>query len=234
MKTEFHVHTNASKDSLFGRYALLAMCRLRGINCLAITDHNEVRGAAAIQTFMRSHGVDVIIGEEIFTKDGEIIGLFLTERIPAGLSAQETVKRIKDQNGIVYIPHPYDLKRNKTVIKPVALERIADQVDCIEVHNGRNSDVAYSEMQRSICEKYGRLPVVGGDAHCFFEVGRNFCVTNVPFNRAEFNHILSGADFHVSRCIQLAHRATKFVKAVKMLQRGDYDGLRRAFNRRSR
>lgn len=234
MRTEFHVHTKASKDSLMGKYALLAMCKIKRIDCLAITDHNEIDGALLLQPFLRNYGIDVIVGEEIFSKDGEIIGLYLSQKIPAGLSAEDTVDRIKKQSGVVYIPHPYDDKRSKTVLKPEALKRIADRVDCMEIHNGRNSDRSYSVKQKEICESYGFTPVIGGDSHCFIEVGRNYCSTIAPFERTLFIDTLVNAAFHRSDCLQVAHIITKFVKVIKMMQRGDLNGLRRAFNRRSR
>ena len=137
-KIEFHVHTRFSNDSILGLFFILMMCKFRKIDCLVITDHNEIDGAIKYKEKLLKYGIDVIVGEEIFTKDGEIIGLFLNKKIEPYLSAEDTVKRIRKQKGLVYIPHPYDEKRYKTVITQEALEKISKDIDFIEIHNGRN------------------------------------------------------------------------------------------------
>ena len=130
-KIEFHVHTKFSNDSILGLFFILMMCKFRKIDCLVITDHNEIDGAIKYKEKLLKYGIDVIVGEEIFTKDGEIIGLFLNKKIEPYLSAEDTVKRIRKQKGLVYIPHPYDEKRYKTVITQEALEKISKDIDFI-------------------------------------------------------------------------------------------------------
>ncbi|MCM1523207.1 MAG: hypothetical protein NC120_02005 [Ruminococcus sp.] len=117
MKTELHVHTRYSHDSILCISLIGLMCRLRHIDCVAVCDHNTAAGGIAAKKILPRFGVKVIAGEEIFTDSGEIIGLFLKRDIPAGLSAEDTVREIKKQGGLVYIPHPYDEKRYKTVLK---------------------------------------------------------------------------------------------------------------------
>lgn len=115
MKIELHCHTKYSDDSLLLFHALYWKCVACGIRYIAITEHNNLRGAEAFASFCRKRGnkVSVIKGEEIFTSQGEIIGLFLDSEIEPGLSPEETILRIREQNGIVYVPHPYDQKRKK-------------------------------------------------------------------------------------------------------------------------
>lgn len=232
MRTEFHVHTKASHDSLMGRRALLAVCKARKVGCVAITDHNEVSGAIALKPYLEAHGVRVIVGEEVFTSEGEIIGLFLKERVEPGMTPEETVAEIHRQGGIVYVPHPYDEKRHKTVLSSGAQRRLASEFDCMEVHNGRNLNASYSERQAEIAGELGAPAVVGGDSHCFFEVGRNVCVTDENFTRESFGRMLSSARFETSACHPFAHAATRLVRLVKMIGRGDFRGVQRVLTRK--
>lgn len=231
-RTEFHVHTKASHDSFLGKYALLVMCKLKKIDCVAITDHNEIVSAAQWGEFLKKYGIDVIVGEEIFTAEGEIIGLFLKDRIPSNLSAIETVKKIKEQDGIVYIPHPYDKKRHKTVITRKALNEIKNDVSCMEIHNGRNVGRDYSEKQRMLAKEYNCVPIVGGDAHCFFELGRNFVITSEPFSAENFLCALKSARFKSKPCILIAHKITIFPRLVTMIRDKGYREVCRAIIRR--
>ena len=165
MRTEFHVHTCASEDSFLTWPFILLAAKARHIDRIAITDHNELINALKYRKFLGRFGIDVIPGEEVFSKDGEIIGLYLYKKIAPGLSAKETVEKIREQGGIVYVPHPYDAKREKTVLKKEALDAIASDVDLIEAHNGRNISGSYTVKQRHIAEEYGITKVVGSDAH---------------------------------------------------------------------
>lgn len=232
MRTEFHVHTHASHDSLMGRRALLTMCKARKVDCIAITDHNEISGALALKPYLEAHSISVIVGEEIFTSEGEIIGLFLRERIEPGMTPEETVVEIRRQGGVVYVPHPYDKKRYKTVLSSDAQRRLACEFDCMEVHNGRNTNPEYSAKQEAIARELEVPAVVGGDSHCFFEVGRNVCVTDEPFTRESFSSVLSVAQFETSACHPLAHATTRFVRLTKMIGRGDVRGVYRVLARR--
>lgn len=230
-KIEFHVHTRHSHDSILNKYFILLMCKFKRINCIAITDHNEVKGAIKYKLFLEKHNVNVIIGEEIFTSDGEIIGLFLNSKIQPNLSAEETVKLIKEQKGLVYIPHPYDEKRYKTVLKENALLKIKDSVDLVECHNGRNIDKKYSIIQESIADKYNLNKVVGSDAHTFYELGRNYCMVDSFEKNKIIDEVKKGL-FVRKKCIKFAHFNTKLVRIHKMIWKGDFSGLYRIINRK--
>ncbi|HUV53340.1 MAG TPA: PHP domain-containing protein, partial [Dehalococcoidia bacterium] len=134
LKADLHVHTRYSPDSISSPEKIVQRCIDSGINCLAITDHNSIAGALETK---RIAPFKVIVGEEILTNSGEIIGYFLTEEIPPHLSPEDTVKRIKDQGGLVCIPHPCDSLRPQSKLQRRALERIMPQVDLIEVYNSR-------------------------------------------------------------------------------------------------
>lgn len=231
-RTEFHVHTKHSQDSILGYWGLLVACKIRKIDCVAITDHNEIEGALSFRTFLGRYGIDVIIGEEIFTSEGEIIGLFLSDRIEPGLSPEDTICEIRRQNGIVYVPHPYDEKRRRTVLSDSAQFRLAKEFDCMEVHNGRNIKQRFSAKQESIAKMLNQMAVVGGDSHCCFEVGRNYCITDAPFLRENFTKVLDEAIFVTSVCHPFSHLATRVVRAIKMISKGDISGVYRILSRK--
>lgn len=231
-KTEFHVHTKFSHDSGMGKLALFLMCKVRGINSVAITDHNEINGALAYKPWLETKGISVIVGEEIFTSEGEIIGLFLKSKIEPELSPEETIRQIHLQDGIVYIPHPFDEKRKKTVISSSALERCASLIDCAEIHNGRNVKALYSKKQSEITASLNLLPIVGSDAHCFLELGRNYCISDKPFDAENFSTILKESVLFSSKCLLITHQITKLVRLKKMLLNRDFDGIRRVLIRK--
>lgn len=233
IKTEFHVHTKASKDSILNKVFILVMCKIHKINCIAITDHNEIWYAKKNKNFFEKRGIKVIVGEEIFSADGEIIGLFLNEGIPKGLSAEETIKEIKKQNGLVYIPHPYDEKREKTVLKKEALEKNIEDIDFIECYNGRNIKKEFSDIQEMLVKKYNKTGIVGSDAHTFFELGRNYIeLENVE--KEKIIESVKNGNFKKQKCIKFAHEWTKIVKSLKLLKKGEFNEIRRIINGKCR
>jgi predicted metal-dependent phosphoesterase TrpH len=220
-----------------GRRALLFSCRRKHVDCVAITDHNKISGALDIKPWLESRGISVIVGEEVFSSKGEIIGLWLTNEIAPGLSPEDTVAEIKRQGGAVYIPHPYDEKRFRTVLDRDELLRVACDVDCVEVHNGRNIDQRFDEEQEVAYEQVARINpdakrVIGCDAHCFFEIGRNVVITDSPISRGSFPTCLGSAVFESSAFLPLAHRTTKLVRLIKMVKGGDFRGIARVLARK--
>ena len=117
---------------------------------------------------LRAAGARVIVGEEVMTNDGELIGLFLTEAIPAGLSSKEAVRRIKAQGGLVYLEHPYDPSRRH--LTEHAIEGLADMIDIVEVFNGRSDEKA-NRRANDLCVTLGAAPGAGSDAHTLGEIG---------------------------------------------------------------
>lgn len=225
-KVELHVHTRYSKDSALPLWLIYAICRLKRIDTIAITDHDTIQGAEAFSSYCSKRGnrVSVIIGEEIMTQEGEIIGLYITQEIPQGLSPEETVDRICQQGGVVYVPHPYDVKRHKTVLKDFALEKISHKVDCIECHNGRNISEHYSDEQQAIAEKYHLTKVIGSDAHTWFELGRNYMLleTEDLSESALFKEALPSAVMHKKECMRFSHQMTRVVRVLKRIKEGQY------------
>lgn len=226
IRLECHIHTKYSKDSRLNKYFILMMCKLKKINALAITDHNTIDGAIQFLPFLKRHNIQTIIGEEIMTNQGEIIGLFLKENIAPYQSIEETIKKIKEQNGIVYLPHPYDEKRIKTVLKPKYQEIYINDIDLIEIHNGRNVEKKYDEKQLEISKKLGIRKIIGSDAHTFFELGRNY-VELSSIKKENFLKEIEKANFYQKKCLKIAHQVTKVVRLIKMIEMGDLVGIQR-------
>ena len=179
-RVEFHCHTIYSKDSLTRPRNLLEACRRKGIDRVVITDHNTIAGARAAQVLDPER---VIVGEEIMTTRGEILAAFVTEEIPRGLSPQETIRRLKDQDAFISVSHPFDRWRNGSWREEHLLE-ILPQVDAIEVYNSRCMLPRFNREARHFVEEHGLAGTVGSDAHATFELGRSLMILE-PFDGPE-------------------------------------------------
>jgi glycosyltransferase involved in cell wall biosynthesis len=159
---DLHMHTDHSYDCATPVEVLLAEARARGLGAIAITDHNEISGA--LEARAKADGLKVIVGEEIKSAgQGEVIGLFIEEKIPRGLTLQETIAEIKRQGGLVYVPHPFD--RMHSVPDYEHLLGVIDDVDAIEVFNPRIAIAEFNEEAVRFAAKY-RVPAgAGSDAH---------------------------------------------------------------------
>ena len=163
---DLHMHTDHSHDCATPVEVLLATAREQGLGAIAVTDHNEISGALEAQraALGGAPAVKVIVGEEVKTAgQGEVIGLFIEEKIPRGLSLQETVAEIQRQGGLVYVPHPFD--RMHSVPDYEHLLTILDDVDAIEVFNPRVAIGAFNDEAARFAAKY-RIPrAPGSDSH---------------------------------------------------------------------
>jgi predicted metal-dependent phosphoesterase TrpH len=172
IEVDLHMHTDHSYDCATPVEVLLASAREQGLGAIAVTDHNEISGALEAQAQAASFGptggwgpnLKVIVGEEVKTAgEGEVIGLFIEEKIPRGLSLRETVAEIRRQGGLVYVPHPFD--RMHSVPDYEHLLEILDEVDAIEVFNPRVAIGAFNEEAVRFAAKY-RVPAgAGSDSH---------------------------------------------------------------------
>ena len=161
---DLHMHTDHSPDCATPVEVLLETARSRGIGAIAVTDHNEVSGAFEAQAKADEYGVKVIIGEEVKTaSQGEVIGLFLKEKIPRGMTLEETVAEIKRQGGVVYVPHPFD--RLHSVPDYEHLLGILDDIDVLEIYNPRVAIGAFNEEAVRFAGKYRLLAAAGSDSH---------------------------------------------------------------------
>ena len=170
IRADFHIHTEYSPDSVLTVRALLQRCEQAGLGLIAVTDHNSIEGALRAREADR---IPVIVGEEITTSQGELTGLFLTDAVPRGLTATETARRIRDQGGLVSIPHPFDVFR-RNVVTPEALTDVIGLADIVEGFNARNTFSSANVKAKRLAIAAG-LPVTAvSDAHTALEVGRTY------------------------------------------------------------
>jgi hypothetical protein len=165
IRVDLHVHSSASFDSNSEPELVADRSRRLGLDPLFLTDHDTTVAATRLQLLHRGR---VVVGEEITTTDGELIGLFLEQRIPPGLTARQTALQIKDQAGLVYLEHPYDQFRRH--LSAEAIEDLADVVDIVEVFNAR-SDEKTNRRADELRETLGAAPGAGSDAHTLRELG---------------------------------------------------------------
>jgi predicted metal-dependent phosphoesterase TrpH len=169
LRIDLHVHTAYSYDGFTTIEQLSAVCQRRGIDGLAITDHDTLEAALLCQ---RSLPLQVVVGEEVTTASGHLIGLFLKHWIPPGLTVDETIQRIRDQGGLVCLPHPFDRVRSG-YISSTQLEELANRFDMVEVFNSRNLFDDANNKASAFAESHSLLRTVGSDAHIPHEVGRS-------------------------------------------------------------
>jgi predicted metal-dependent phosphoesterase TrpH len=187
---DLHTHSIISYDGGISLQAYTRALTTGLVDYIAVTDHNQTKFAAQLQ---KQLGDQIIIGEEIGTKDGEMIGLFLTDTIPSGLPAMDTARLIHRQNGIVYIPHPFETVRKG--LQKETLEKIIKEVDVIEVFNGRailhdNSQKAYSFTQQ-----FRRAMASSSDAHSFAGLGTALSVVSGKPSQKNLVLLLQSAQF---------------------------------------
>ncbi len=167
MKADLHAHTHFSRDAVTSVETFVRRYERAGVDCVAVSDHNNVDGALAVRG---DAPFRVIVAEEIRTSEGEIIGLFLQETVRKGLTPEDTVRAIREQNGLVLVPHPFDRLR-RSVLREEALMRILPQVDIIEVFNSRTVLQADDDRARRLAEEHGKAMSAATDAHTPWEIG---------------------------------------------------------------
>jgi glycosyltransferase involved in cell wall biosynthesis len=167
---DLHMHTNQSHDCSIEPAALLDHAETQGLGAIAVTDHNVFSGALEAADLARDRDLVVIPGEEVKTdRDGEVIGLFLRREIPRGMTFAETVAAIREQEAVVYVPHPFD--RMHSIPAPATLHRHLHEIDVLEVYNARLLFDAYNDEALRFARKYGLLAGAGSDAHVLQGVG---------------------------------------------------------------
>jgi predicted metal-dependent phosphoesterase TrpH len=167
---DLHMHTSWSHDCSIDVRELLDYAEAQGLGAIAVTDHNKLGGALEAVELARNRKLIVVPGEEVKTAEqGEVIGLFLREEIPRGLSFSETVAAIKSQGGIVYVPHPFD--RLHSIPDPATLHQHLPDIDVLEVYNARLLFEAYNDEALRFARKYHLRMGAGSDAHVLQGVG---------------------------------------------------------------
>jgi predicted metal-dependent phosphoesterase TrpH/glycosyltransferase involved in cell wall biosynthesis len=209
---DLHMHTDHSPDCATPVEVLLETARDRGLGAIAITDHNEISGALAAREVARDMGgIKVIVAEEVKTaEEGEVIGLFLEEKIPRGLTMAETIAEIRRQDGLVYVPHPFD--RFHAVPDYEHLLKIVEEIDILEVFNPRIAFSAFNEEAERFAAKYRIVPGAGSDSHVAQGLGSVRIRLHDFDGPEEFLEAMRDAD------IIHKHKNLIYVQALKLLQ----------------
>jgi predicted metal-dependent phosphoesterase TrpH len=209
---DLHMHTDHSPDCATPAELLLETAKARGLGAIAITDHNEISGALeAREIAERIGGIKVIVAEEVKTAhQGEVIGLFLQERIERGMSMAETVAEIRRQGGLVYVPHPFD--RLHSVPDYEHLLEIVEEIDILEVFNPRVAFSAFNEEAVRFAHKYSIVPGAGSDSHVAQGLGSVKIRLRDFDGPEEFLEAMREAD------IVRKHKNLVYVQALKFLQ----------------
>ena len=167
---DLHMHTSASHDCQVPPDLLLDQAEAEGLGAVAITDHNVFSGALEAMRLANGRGLIVIPGEEVKTDNqGEVIGLFLDEEIPRGMTFGDTIAAIKAQRGLVYLPHPFD--RMHAIPDPATLHRHLADIDVFEVYNARLLFETYNDEALRFARKYNLTMGAGSDAHVLQGLG---------------------------------------------------------------
>jgi predicted metal-dependent phosphoesterase TrpH len=208
---DLHMHTDHSHDCATPVEVLLATARDQGLGAIAVTDHNEISGALEAAAKADRFGVKVIVGEEVKTAEqGEVIGLFLRERIPRGMTLAQTVAEIKRQGGLVYVPHPFD--RMHAVPDYEHLLPILDDVDAIEVYNPRVAIGSFNEEAERFAAKYRIVAGAGSDSHVAAGLGSVRVRLHDFDGPQEFLEALRGAEIITKPSSLLYVQALKFLE----------------------
>ena len=211
IKVDLHVHTYHSPDSLATPDDVHRWARRHAIDVVAITDHGTIGAAVEMH---RRWPTAVIVGEEVKTERGEIIGLFLHEEVPAGLSPGETIHCIREQGGVVYVPHPMDRVRGSALAYEALLE-VVDQVDVVEVFNARVTLATDNRLAADFASLYGLAQGAGSDAHYPPEVGRAY-VEMLPFlTPQDFLYAIQGASVHGRMASPFVHLSSTYARVAK-------------------
>jgi predicted metal-dependent phosphoesterase TrpH len=215
VRVELHLHTSASIDSLVGIEKLLQHCEKIGIDRVAITDHNVIEAALEAKALAPER---VIVGEEIETTQGELIGYFMTEWVPPALEPLETISRLRAQGAVISVPHPFDTARGPRW-QEADLLAVIPHVDAIETFNARCLSNGPNERAAAFAREHGLLKTVGSDAHSLYEVGRASLMMQ-GFNDAEsFKTALRDAEPMTNLSPVFVHFFSRFAVFKKTLKK---------------
>lgn len=215
-KVDLHTHSTASPDGGISIDQYQNAIDKNLLDAIAVTDHNQIDFALRLKRLLGEH---IIVGEEIMTSEGEIIGLFLDSAIQPGLIPQETIRQIKDQKGLVYIPHPFETVRHG--LHPKIIDELIDQIDIIEIYNGR----AFAQNRSTQAVIWAKLNhvigVASSDAHGYLGLGKTYTNVSQMPDQANIKKILASGTPIVSNpslrelLYPSYHRLRKKVKKKK-------------------
>ncbi len=208
INADLHMHSNFSKDCTHSVESLVRTAREIGLGAIALTDHNEIKGAFLAQELAEGDPF-VIVAEEIKSKEGEVIGLFLKEWIPPKLSFDETLSRIKEQGALVYVPHPFD--RLRTVPTYQTLVDNLHRIDAIEIYNAKVALSSFNLSAERFAAKYNIVAGAGSDAHVLQALGTAMLRMPKFHDPESFMAALWEAD------IIARHKSLLYLQSLKLL-----------------
>jgi len=216
VKVDMHMHSEVSPDSRMRPAVQARRIREVGIDVACATDHNSVLGGLRLRE--AADGFRVIVGSEILSRDGEIIGLFLEKDVPARLSAEETIARIRDQGGLVIVPHPFSRNRLNHIGR-AALDRVRDRIDAIEVFNAREAFTSDNLRAAEYASEHGIAGAVASDSHRPAEIGAAWIEMEDFPDQAAFVRSLREGTISGSLSGQIVHLWTRYDVMRKWLAR---------------
>lgn len=198
IRLALHIHTDFSNDSYITPKEIISQCKENNIDVVGLTDHCTAKGAFKYKKLIENKDIRVIVGEELKTQVGEIIGLFLTRHIECKdkdgkfISLDTAIKEIKRQNGLVFAPHPFDKMRRG--IGKASVEKFKEEIDAYEIFNSRTKlDLFNKGAERYVMEN-NLAPFIGSDAHIAREIGNAIIEIEDFKNKEEFLINLKRAD----------------------------------------
>jgi predicted metal-dependent phosphoesterase TrpH len=213
---DLHCHTRASFDSLANPDAVVRAAAARGLTHLAITDHDRIDAALEARD-AAPEGITVLVGEEVKSVDGDMIAVFLRKAVPPGLSAIETIAAIREQGGLVGIPHPFDARRGFGR-RGTDLESIADKIDWVEAYNARVFGSSANEKAALFAVGHDLPGVAASDSHTVLEVGVAYSVLEGdPSTPEGLLAALAGVDMRPGRASYYVRAWTPLAKIIQSL-----------------
>jgi predicted metal-dependent phosphoesterase TrpH len=213
---DLHCHTRASFDSLASPASVVRAAAERGLTHLAVTDHDRIDGALEARK-AAPVGLQVIVGEEIRTTDGDLIAAFITEAIPPGLPPAEAIAAVREQGGLVGLPHPFDRFRG-SLLRDAAMTSLAAEVDWVEVHNARVIGKG-NDLATEFAHANGLPGVAVSDAHSTIEIGVAYSVVNGdPSTPAGLLAALAACQIVPGRASYVVRALTPLAKLVNQVR----------------
>ncbi len=171
VRLDMHMHTEYSRDSRIALADFAELARKAELGAVCITDHDTIEGGLRLREM--DTGLQVIVGEEITTADGELVGLYLKDKVPPGLTADRSIELIHEQGGLAYVPHPFSRNRRRH-LRRSALERVVPKLDIVEVFNAREVASSSNVQALAFAREHDLPGGVGSDSHRPIEIGRAY------------------------------------------------------------
>jgi predicted metal-dependent phosphoesterase TrpH len=213
LRVEFHCHTIYSKDCLVSPEKLVRTCQRKAIDRVVVTDHNTTTGAIRAQELDPER---VIVGEEIMTLEGELLAAYMTEEIPPGLHALETISILREQGAFISVSHPFDRMRSGHWQLPDLL-MIAPLVDAIETFNARCMRSSFNDEALAFAQQRGLKGTAGSDAHAAFELGRATMLLSDFSDARSLNVAMNQVEFGARMSSPLVHFTSRYAVWYKKL-----------------